>query len=600
MRTQPTAPVHKLWRFLLAGLAYAALSVMAYPPSALWPIALLAPLPLVWAGCRSRGRPIRAGLLAGLGTLPFWIMGHMYLVQVTAEGYPALCVYLALYPMIFVAALDILLRMFARTPAAILAPLAWCGLELIRGEIVFTGYPWYLAGQPLIDVPFLAAPAAVGSVYLVSFLVLGLCGAAADAAGWSGRRRSGGGLAAGIWASLWLALALIGSLWPSPPTQSVRVAVVQTNLPQDNKVSWPIASKVADFRRFMELTRKAALSVPTPDVILWPETMFPGLALNADAVEEINRRVGPYELETPVQINEGEAVSFLDRDYFYRELVALHKDLGVPLMVGGLAREMWQLDRPYNSAFVIQNGGVDPARYDKMDLTPFGEVIPYVWRWPELQQRVLSLGAGGMSFDLLAGQEPKVLTLGLKRSGSASTSTSVTAAPASAASTASPTPAAPSSVRLAAPICFEGTKPATCRRLAMGAAQGPAAAFINLSNDGWFSDYTGREMHLQCARWRCVEMGLPMVRAVNTGISAVIDSRGRLTAVGPTPAERPDRVDGVLIADVPMVTPGSNTIFSRAGFVPVLVLLGLLAGLVPACQWSGRKRDTSVSRAMSA
>jgi hypothetical protein len=49
-----------------------------------------------------------------------------------------------------------------------------------------------------------------------------------------------------------------------------------------------------------------------------------------------------------------------------------------------------------------------------------------------------------------------------------------------------------------------------------------------------------------------------------------------------------------------MVTPGSNTIFSRVGFAPVLGLLGLLALLIPACQWSGRKRETSVSRAMSA
>ena len=103
-------------------------------------------------------------------------------------------------------------------------------------------------------------------------------------------------------------------------------------------------------------------------------------------------------------------------------------------------------------------------------------------------------------------------------------------------------------------------------------------------------------MHLLCARWRCVELGLPMVRAVNTGLSAAIDPRGRVTVLGPSQVERPDRVDGVLLADVPMVMAGSNTIFSRAGFVPVLVLLGLLVVMIPVSQWFGRRKDAGTAR----
>lgn len=585
MRSPSSGVETRWWQFLCAGMAHAVLCALAFPPVSLWPVALVAPMPIVWAACRANGRAFSASFLLALGTLPFWVLTHLYLIKVTPLGFPLLCLYLSLYPALFAAIAGMLLRAAPALPGAVIVPVAWTGLELLRGELVLTGYPWYLAGQPLIDVPSLASPAALMSVYAVSLLVSALCGAAADAAGWTGRRRSRGGIAAGVVTLVWLLTSLLAAWLPHPATTTLRVAVVQTNVLQDNKLSWPARARLDDYRRSADLTRQAARLVPRTDFIVWPETMFPGDTLDPSGVAQIEATgFPPLQFETPYALPEGRSVTTLPRRFFFDALLALQREVDLPLVVGAIDNAnpivLPVADHPgyvrlagkneFNTAFVIDNGQVQPDRYHKMDLTPFGEVIPYLWRWPNLQKQVLDLGATGMAFNLDFGRTPSALTLVIRRAD------------------------APDLTLLAAaPICFEATKPLTCRRLAMDAPAGRAAVIINGSNDGWFSDFLGRDMHLQCARWRCVELGLPMVRAVNTGVSAAIDRDGRLLALGPAGSERPEGVDGVLLAEVPMVLSGPSTPFARAGLWPLLILLAVMACSVPLSRTLTR---TSASR----
>ena len=151
-------------------------------------------------------------------------------------------------------------------------------------------------------------------------------------------------------------------------------------------------------------------------------------------------------------------------------------------------------------------------------------------------------------------------------------------------------PTAQGEVPIATPICFEATLPAVCRRLVYQDGQRRASLMINMTNDGWFGGWTaGRRAHEMMARWRCVELATPMVRCANTGISGVIDARGRIVspsfvAMDGGPEERADQKAGGFVASV--VLAEGTTLFGRTGdafgwIVFVLMVLGVFVAKKP-------------------
>ena len=146
--------------------------------------------------------------------------------------------------------------------------------------------------------------------------------------------------------------------------------------------------------------------------------------------------------------------------------------------------------RAYNSVYVIDPDGSIRGIYDKVHLVPFGEYLPFQRVLERLGLRQLTKQVGGF----LSGDRRRAMDV----------------------------PGAPKVLPL---ICYEAIFP--------GAAVPPGERpgwLVNVTNDGWFGISTGPYQHFQQARVLAIAEGLPLVRAANTGISAVVDPVGRVVA----------------------------------------------------------------------
>jgi apolipoprotein N-acyltransferase len=144
-----------------------------------------------------------------------------------------------------------------------------------------------------------------------------------------------------------------------------------------------------------------------------------------------------------------------------------------------------------NSVLVINDRGEIVDSYDKVHLVPFGEYLPFADLLEPLGIRQLISLPGGFA----AGLERRTLTAG------------------------SAPPFAPL-------ICYEAIFPGEA------VAEGARPEWLlNATNDAWFGDSQGPRQHFRQARLRAIEEGLPLVRAANTGISAIVDAYGRVRAV---------------------------------------------------------------------
>lgn len=202
---------------------------------------------------------------------------------------------------------------------------------------------------------------------------------------------------------------------------------------------------------------------------------------------------------------------------------------GAPVLIG---YQRVEGDRAWNSlGLVTPEGQLQPA-YDKHHLVPFGEYIPLgdlAFDWFGIRAFAAQVGEG-----YSAG--PAAITLDL----------------------------GPRLGRALPLICYEAVFPQSLR------VPGPRAGWIlQATNDAWFGTWTGPWQHLAQARFRAIEQGLPLARVANTGITAMIDARGRITA------ELPFASEGHLDAALPGALP--PTPYARWGEIPVLLALAGLA-----------------------
>lgn len=576
----------RVWPVLvgaLHGLVYGVLfgAALVFPDTVWASMALVAPCALISLALRT-GSPVRAGLGAAAGVLPMWGWLHQWIWtnDVSRAGYLIMLPYLSAYAFAYVWGVGQVRRGLGARWGIAGAVVVWAGLEFVRGEVLFYGYPWFLTAHPMIGADAWRAAASAIGTYGVGLVqvVVSVALVVACVPGVGGLAGVSRGLRAA--AALVVVAGLVAAVVELPEVRgggrSARVAVVQTNVPQQNKMAWEVADRVRDFQRFVQLTTQAAGSEPAPSMILWPETMFPGLyGLTPDAAEAA-RAAG-------VELGAREGKAAVPLAIFNDELMRVQEWIGIPMIIGsnhveGLRFVFGEAVEPdvetgaeFNSAFVVDGGRVTDQRYDKRGMTPFGEVLPYVEVWPWLAAQVSRVGAHGMSFGLSRGTGPVVVEVRDASGGEP--------------------------FRVAAPICFEATMAGLCRRLAYGGdGERDAELMVNLTNDGWFGEFdAGRRLHMLCARWRCAELGIPMVRAANTGVSAVISAGGVVMAEGPgvdgASVGEAARVDGVMIADVELaeVGEGRGTLYARVGDGPMAVCAVVAGGIVVGGWWKGRR-----------
>ncbi|MCH2069186.1 apolipoprotein N-acyltransferase [Shimia sp.] len=185
--------------------------------------------------------------------------------------------------------------------------------------------------------------------------------------------------------------------------------------------------------------------------------------------------------------------------------------------------------RIFNAAVLMDKDGRVTQTYDKHHLVPFGEYIPLGDLLSKIGIQGLasrngdgfSPGAGAVVLDL--GALGKALVL----------------------------------------ICYEAVFPQDVR-----AAPERPSFILHLTNDAWFGNFSGPYQHLDQARMRAIESGLPVLRSANTGVSAVIDARGRVLDALALNTE------GYLDAVLPEAR--AKTLYAKTGDLPLTIVVVLL------------------------
>jgi len=420
-------------------------------------------------GARAAARAaFAAGLVAHSGVY-HWI----YVVTVSYGHAPALVgplvvALLAVYPAAFVAAFGAGAAVYGRgaPPSPWAAAALWAALDHGR-SFLLTGFPWALLGYAQHRNPALLALAPWTGVYGLSFVVAlgGAAGADALAA-----RAAGRPVPRRAWAAL-AAVALVhgaGALDLARDPGDAGLPRLRVALAQGNieqGVKWSPEWAGRTLAIYEDLTRRAVARGAR--VVLWPETAVPG---SPDAFPELAGR-----------------------------LAALARETDAALVVGGLGYEEKDGRRRFwDSAFVWDPDGRFVARYDKAHLVPFGEYVPLR---DLLGRFVEAIARGTADTDVSAGAGPIAVPIPL--AAGAGRDGGVTAG---------------------LPICYELLFPDLMRRFAADGAE----ALFALTNDAWYGRTGAPYQFLAITALRSAESRLWTARAANTGVSALIDDRGRV------------------------------------------------------------------------
>ena len=520
--TRVTRFVHAVvlsWGWRRAAIAWSAgaLSVLAMAPFDAWPVLFLTFPIMVWlidgAAAGRLGGVLSAAVAGwwfGFGYFVaglYWI-GHAFLVDAQHFAWllPIAITALPAYLALFTAFGFALARMmWTRGPTRLLA----LAVALTLGEWLrgqlFTGFPWNAFGYSLTGPLVLAQSAAL----------------------------------IGIWGLTFVAVAIFAS-----------PALLADDRTETRRPWLPLAIGVFVLACLalygtLRLVRNATEFVP--DVRL--RIMQPNLQQDEKFNYSAKQRVMNHYLQLSDRASGPQSTGVRDATHLIwpesafpflltREPDALAQIAellppGTVLITGAVrAPELppgAKLTRALNSVYVIDHDGSILSVYDKVHLVPFGEYLPFQETLEKLGLMQLTKVPGGF----IPGDRRRAMDV----------------------------PRAPRFLPL---ICYEIVFPGD----AVPRDERPGW-LLNLTNDGWFGNSTGPYQHLQQSRVRAIEQGLPLVRAANTGISAVVDPLGRVIK------SLPLGIEGIL--DAPLPREIGPTLYVRTGDGLVGLILGIAA-----------------------
>jgi apolipoprotein N-acyltransferase len=503
------------WGWKRAGLALlaGALSSLAMAPFNAWPVLFLTLPVMVWqidgaAAGRWRGVPAAAltGWCFGLGYFVpglYWI-GYAFLVDAPTFAWlmPFAILGLPAYLALFMALGFALARLFwTRDAARVIALAASLTMSEWLRGHALTGFPWNSLGYALSEPLALAQTASLIGLWGLTFLTVAIFASPAVLIDGTSRGRK-------PWVAPALALIVLLSM-------TVFGAIRLSRQPTLMLTNTRLRIMQPNLQQDARFNYGAKADVMKKYLTLSDRASGP----QSTGVRDVNILIWPESAFPFFLTREADAMAQIS-DLLPKGTVLITGSVRAPDVPPGT-----RITRAYNSIYVIDRDSNVLSVYDKLHLVPFGEFLPFQDLMEKIGFEQLTRVQGGF----IPGTRRRSMEV-------------------------------PNAPRMLPLICYEVVFPGHV------VERGDRPGWIvNLTNDGWFGISSGPYQHLQQARMRAIEQGLPLVRAANTGISAVIDPVGR------TVASLGLGLEGVLDSGLPAAIP--PTAYARAGDIPIMIIL---------------------------
>jgi apolipoprotein N-acyltransferase len=511
-------PGRSVWIWLLLILSAAILTIIQ-PPFGWSLLAWVAYVPFILASTKGRGSRVTSHesratshgkilfLAAYLVSFSYWLFNLYWIIPVTAAGWLAGCLYLAiLWPILAVA-----LRFCTakKIPLLLSVPVLFVGAERLQGFFL-GGFFWrYLAHSQFQNLTLIQIADIFGAAG-VSFLVALVNALAAElilASAGQNKIFAKRLLFKAILVSTLVLATFLYGFWRIAQTanfveQGPLVGSVQSNIPQSVKESAAESNEVAQ-ETFNKLAADSN-SVAAAGAVLsvWPETMVPAY-LDERLLELSDNQILKQEF---LYFNKRLCSLALNRAYILVGASGIKPQYSRDYSVESLGR--------CNSAFLYTPDGQQSIeQYNKIHLVPFGEFVPFKKSFPFIHRLLMKFTPYDYDYSLDAGDEFTIFQI------------------------STPDNAGRKIYKFAVMICYEDTVPKIARKFVLDRkGQKQVDWLLNISNDGWFVKFADGQakpsaelaQHTAICAFRAVENRVTIVRSVNTGISCLIDSTGKI------------------------------------------------------------------------